>query len=81
MVLLVSFAVLIFRYDPEEETDNEELGCTQETALAFIMAVTALSFPEIIMLRKVFKIKLLAVFAGIMTIADAAVAYLFNPIM
>jgi uncharacterized protein len=45
------------------------------------MAVTTLSFPEIIMLRKVLKIKLLAVFAGIMTIANAAVAYLFNPIM
>jgi uncharacterized membrane protein YraQ (UPF0718 family) len=56
-------------------------GVTMGTALAFMMAVTALSLPEIIILRKVLKIKLLAVFVGIMTVTIIAVGYLFNAIM
>jgi uncharacterized membrane protein YraQ (UPF0718 family) len=56
-------------------------GVTMGTALAFMMAVTALSLPEMIILRKVLKIKLLAVFVGIMTITIIAVGYLFNAIM
>jgi uncharacterized protein len=56
-------------------------GVTLGTALAFMMAVTALSLPEMIILRKVLKIKLLAVFVGIMTVTIIAVGYLFNAIM
>jgi uncharacterized protein len=56
-------------------------GLTLGTTLAFMMAVTALSFPEMIILRKVLKVKLLAVFVGIMTITIMAVGYLFNAIM
>jgi uncharacterized protein len=56
-------------------------GVTLGTALAFMMAVTALSLPEMIILRKVLKIKLLAVFVGIMTVTITAVGYLFNAIM
>jgi uncharacterized membrane protein YraQ (UPF0718 family) len=56
-------------------------GVTMGTALAFMMAVTALSLPEMIILRKVLKIKLLAVFVGIMAITIIAVGYLFNAIM
>jgi uncharacterized membrane protein YraQ (UPF0718 family) len=56
-------------------------GVTMGTALAFMMAVTALSLPEMIILRKVLKIKLLAVFVGIMTVTIIAVGYLFNAIM
>jgi uncharacterized protein len=56
-------------------------GLTLGTTLAFMMAVTALSFPEMIILRKVLKVKLLAVFAGIMTVTIMAVGYLFNAIM
>jgi uncharacterized protein len=56
-------------------------GVTLGTALAFMMAVTALSLPEMIILRKVLKLKLLAVFVGIMTITIMAVGYLFNVIM
>jgi hypothetical protein len=56
-------------------------GLTLGTTLAFMMAVTALSLPEMIILRKVLKIRLLAVFAGIMTVAIMAVGYLFNAIM
>jgi uncharacterized membrane protein YraQ (UPF0718 family) len=56
-------------------------GMALGTVLAFMMAVTALSLPEIIILRKVLKIKLLAVFVGIMTVTIMGVGYLFNAIM
>jgi uncharacterized membrane protein YraQ (UPF0718 family) len=56
-------------------------GLSLGTTLAFMMAVTALSLPEMIILRKVLKVKLLAVFVGIMTITIIAVGYLFNAIM
>jgi uncharacterized membrane protein YraQ (UPF0718 family) len=56
-------------------------GVTMGTALAFMMAVTALSLPEMIILRKVLKPKLLAVFICIMTITIIAVGYLFNFIL
>lgn len=58
-----------------------EKGLSVGTVLAFMMAVTALSLPEMIILRKVLKIPLLAVFAGIMTITIIAVGYLFNAIL
>ena len=58
-----------------------EKGMSMGTVLAFMMAVTALSLPEMIILRKVLKIKLLAVFAGIMTVTIIAVGYLFNAIL
>jgi uncharacterized protein len=58
-----------------------EKGLSTGTVLAFMMAVTALSLPEMIILRKVLKIQLLAVFAGIMTVTIIAVGYLFNAIL
>ena len=58
-----------------------EKGMSMGTVLAFMMAVTALSLPEMIILRKVLKIRLLAVFAGIMTVTIIAVGYLFNAIL
>ena len=48
------------------------------TVLAFMMAVTALSLPSIIMLKKVVKNKLLFVFVGIVTIGIIITGYLFN---
>jgi uncharacterized membrane protein YraQ (UPF0718 family) len=58
-----------------------EKGMSMGTVLAFMMAVTALSLPEMIILRKVLKIKLLAVFVGIMTVTIMGVGYLFNAIL
>ena len=58
-----------------------EKGMIMGTVLAFMMAVTALSLPEMIILRKVLKIKLLAVFVGIMTVTIIGVGYLFNAIL
>lgn len=56
-------------------------GVTLGTALAFMMAVTALSLPEMIILRKVLKIKLLVVFVAIITVTIMVVGYLFNAIL
>lgn len=58
-----------------------EKGLAMGTVLAFMMAVTALSLPELIILRKVLKVPLLAVFVGIMTVSITAVGYLFNTIL
>ena len=58
-----------------------EKGLSVGTVLAFMMAVTALSLPEMIILRKVLKKQLLAVFVGIMTVTIIAVGYLFNAIL
>lgn len=58
-----------------------EKGIGIGTVLAFMMAVTALSLPEMIILRKVLKVKLLGVFVGILTVSIIAVGYLFNAIL
>lgn len=48
------------------------------TVLSFMMAVTALSLPSIIMLSKVVKPKLLAIFVSIVAIGIIIIGYLFN---
>src|SRR5690554_3873733 len=48
------------------------------TALSFMMGVTALSLPSMIMLKKVVKIKLLAIFVGIVTFGIILIGYAFN---
>jgi len=48
------------------------------TVLAFMMAVTALSLPSIIMLKKVVKTKLLITFVGIVTSGILIMGYVFN---
>lgn len=48
------------------------------TILSFMMAVTALSLPSIIMLKKVVKTKLLAIFVGIVSVGIVIIGYIFN---
>ncbi len=48
------------------------------TVLAFMMAVTALSLPSIIMIKKVIKMPLLLTFVGIVTAGIITMGYLFN---
>lgn len=55
-----------------------EKGVSLGTALAFMMAVTALSLPEMIILRKVLKPRLIMLFIGILTVSIIMVGYLFN---
>jgi len=53
-------------------------GLPVGTALAFMMSITALSLPEMVILRKVMKPRLLATFAGIVAVGIIAIGYLFN---
>lgn len=53
-------------------------GAALGTVLAFMMAVIALSLPEMIILKKVLTVKLIAVFVGIVGLGILAVGYLFN---
>ncbi len=53
-------------------------GAQLGTVLSFMMAVTTLSLPSIIMLRKAVKPKLLSLFVAICTIGIIIVGYLFN---
>jgi len=59
----------------------QEKGMAMGTVLAFMMAVTALSLPEMIILRNVLKPKLIGVFIGIVATAIIVVGYLFNAIL
>jgi len=58
-----------------------EKGLPIGTTLAFMMAVTALSLPEAIILKNVLKNRLLAVFFGIVAVSIVLVGYLFNAIL
>ena len=55
-----------------------EKGLPLGTALAFMMSVTALSFPEMIILRKVLKLRLLGIYIGILSVGIIFTGYLFN---
>jgi uncharacterized membrane protein YraQ (UPF0718 family) len=55
-----------------------EKGASLGTALAFMMSVIGLSLPEMIILRKVLKLQLIAVFIGIVSLGIICVGYLFN---
>ena len=55
-------------------------GVAIGTALSFMMAVTTLSLPSLVMLRKAVKPKLLAVFVAICTIGIIASGYIFNAV-
>jgi len=56
-------------------------GLPMGTLLAFMMSVVALSLPEMILLRRVLKPKLLATFVGVVAIGIIFVGYLFNAIL
>jgi uncharacterized membrane protein YraQ (UPF0718 family) len=58
-----------------------EKGAALGTVLAFMMAVIGLSLPETIILRKVLKPRLIAVFVGVVAIGILIVGYLFNVLM
>lgn len=58
-----------------------EKGMAVGTVLAFMMAVTALSLPEAVILSNVLKKPLLAVFFGTVAVAIIVVGYLFNAIL
>ena len=58
-----------------------EKGASLGTVLAFMMSVVGLSLPEVIILRRVLKPQLIAVFVGIVALAIIFTGYLFNLVM
>ncbi|HOI83782.1 MAG TPA: permease [Campylobacterales bacterium] len=56
-------------------------GMLMGTALSFMMAVTALSLPEAMILKRVMSIKLIGIFFGTVTLGIIGVGYLFNAIL
>ncbi len=58
-----------------------EKGVPLGTALAFMMAVIGLSLPEMVILRKVLKVKMLVIFAAIVATGIMIVGFIFNTIM
>jgi uncharacterized protein len=58
-----------------------EKGASMGTALAFMMAVVGLSLPETIILRRVLKPQLIAIFIGVVALAIILTGYLFNLIL
>ena len=51
------------------------------TVLAFTMAVTALSLPEMVILKEVLKPQLLGVFVRLMTVGIISIGYIFNALL
>jgi uncharacterized membrane protein YraQ (UPF0718 family) len=58
-----------------------EKGIPLGTALAFMIAMSALSLPEAIMLRRVMHLNLIALYFGITTAAIILTGYLLNALM
>lgn len=56
-------------------------GAALGTVLAFMMSVIALSLPEMIILRKVLKLRLIVIFAGVVATGILLVGYLFNAVL
>jgi uncharacterized membrane protein YraQ (UPF0718 family) len=56
-------------------------GAALGTVLAFMMAVIGLSLPEMVILRKVLRMPLIATFAGVVGLGILLMGYLFNIVM
>jgi len=56
-------------------------GAALGTVLAFMMSVIALSFPEMVILRKVLKLRLIAVFIGVVASGILLVGFVFNAVL
>jgi uncharacterized protein len=56
-------------------------GAALGTVLAFMMSVIALSLPEMIILRKVLKLRLILTFAGVVATGILAVGFIFNALL
>jgi len=56
-------------------------GAALGTVLAFMMSVIALSLPEMIILRKVLKVRLITTFVGVVATGILIVGYVFNAVL
>ena len=58
-----------------------EKGASLGTVLAFMMSVVGLSLPEMVILRRVLKPQLIAIFVGVVALSIILIGYLFNLVM
>ncbi len=58
-----------------------EKGASLGTVLAFMMSVVGLSLPEMVILRRVLKPQLIAIFVGVVAFAIIITGYLFNLVL
>ena len=56
-------------------------GAALGTVLAFMMSVIALSLPEMVILRKVLKMRLIATFVAVVASGILVVGYVFNAVL
>ena len=56
-------------------------GAALGTVLAFMMSVIALSLPEMVILRKVLKMRLIATFVGVVASGILLVGFVFNAVL
>ncbi len=56
-------------------------GMLLGTALSFMMAITALSLPEAMILKKILSIKLISIFFGVVALGIMAIGFIFNAIL
>lgn len=56
-------------------------GMLLGTALSFMMAITALSLPEALILKRILHVKMIALFFGIVALGIMGVGYLFNALL
>jgi uncharacterized membrane protein YraQ (UPF0718 family) len=56
-------------------------GAALGTVLAFMMSVIALSLPEMIILRKVLKVRLIATFVAVVATGILLVGFVFNAVL
>jgi uncharacterized protein len=56
-------------------------GAALGTVLAFMMSVIALSLPEMVILRKVLRLRLIATFIGVVVAGILVVGYVFNAVL
>lgn len=56
-------------------------GAALGTVLAFMMSVIALSLPEMVILRKVLKLRLIATFVGVVATGILMVGFIFNAVL
>ena len=64
--------------ETEEVEPTKKERIEYATVLTFMMGVTALSVPSIVMLKQVMKNKLLGIFVGIISAGIIVIGYIFN---
>jgi hypothetical protein len=81
VIVGIALGAAIHGYVPEDFEALLGKGAALGTVLAFMMSVIALSAPEMVILRKVLKPRLIAVFVGVVAGGILLVGYVFNLVL